>query len=82
MRKGWIILAALALVVLTITGCGKKEESGQSQTKPVDTALTAPAVEPAAAVYYCPMDTDVVSDKPGKCSKCGMNLIERPAETK
>lgn len=24
--------------------------------------------------YVCPMDTDVVSDHPDKCSKCGMDL--------
>ncbi|OHC01531.1 MAG: hypothetical protein A3H23_07010 [Planctomycetes bacterium RIFCSPLOWO2_12_FULL_40_19] len=27
-------------------------------------------------VYTCPMDTEVTSDKPGNCSKCGMNLVE------
>lgn len=24
--------------------------------------------------YVCPMHPDITSDKPGKCSKCGMNL--------
>jgi hypothetical protein len=27
--------------------------------------------------YYCPMDSGVVSDQPGKCLKCGMNLEKR-----
>jgi len=28
-----------------------------------------------------PMDADVVSDKPGRCPKCGMNLVpKKPAE--
>lgn len=27
--------------------------------------------------YYCIMDTAVGSDKPGVCSKCGMELVER-----
>jgi hypothetical protein len=27
--------------------------------------------------YYCPMDSSVVSDQPGKCPKCGMNLEKR-----
>ena len=26
--------------------------------------------------YTCPMHPEVVSDKPGQCSKCGMNLVE------
>lgn len=27
-----------------------------------------------AAVYVCPMHADITSDKPAKCSKCGMDL--------
>jgi hypothetical protein len=27
--------------------------------------------------YYCPMDADVHSDKPGNCPKCGMKLLKR-----
>ncbi len=27
--------------------------------------------------YFCPMCADVVSDKPGKCTKCGMDLEKR-----
>jgi len=28
-----------------------------------------------AAVYTCVMHPDVISDKPGKCPKCGMQLV-------
>jgi hypothetical protein len=28
-------------------------------------------------VYTCEMDTDVKSDKPGKCPKCGMELVKK-----
>ena len=31
--------------------------------------------------YICPMHGDVVSDKPGNCPKCGMNLIEVKTQT-
>jgi len=32
--------------------------------------------------YTCPMHAEVISNKPGKCPKCGMNLIEKKAEVK
>ena len=33
--------------------------------------------QPAAAVYVCPMCPGVKSDKPGKCPKCGMDLVKK-----
>jgi membrane fusion protein, copper/silver efflux system len=30
----------------------------------------------AAVMYTCPMDPEVVSDKPGSCPKCGMDLVK------
>jgi len=35
----------------------------------------------ARVEYYCPMDADVVSAKPGTCPKCGMDLEERRRES-
>ena len=31
----------------------------------------------AGTVYTCPMHPEVLSDKPGKCPKCGMSLKEK-----
>ena len=33
------------------------------------------ATTTAAARYVCPMHSEFVSDKPGKCPKCKMNLV-------
>jgi len=32
--------------------------------------------------YKCPMHPEEISDKPGKCSKCGMYLIKNKNESK
>ena len=29
----------------------------------------------SSGLYTCPMDPDVISDKPGNCPKCGMKLV-------
>lgn len=43
------------------------------------TADTAKKAKPAKVVYTCPMHSDVISDKPGKCPKpgCGMTLVKK-----
>ena len=33
-------------------------------------------------IYYCGMHPDVVSDEPGKCPTCGMELLEKKIEAK
>ena len=33
--------------------------------------------EQQATTYTCPMHPEVVSDKPGRCPKCGMNLVPK-----
>jgi transcription initiation factor IIE alpha subunit len=33
-------------------------------------------------IYTCPMHPDVTSDKPGKCPKCGMDLVEKKTDDK
>lgn len=40
------------------------------------------AEKPVAKTYTCPMHPEVTSDKPGKCPKCGMDLVEMKAEKK
>lgn len=39
-----------------------------------------PGKTEATSVYTCPMHPEVKSDKPGKCPKCGMNLVKAKDE--
>lgn len=34
-------------------------------------------VKPAKVQYTCTMHPEVISDKPGKCPKCGMTLVKK-----
>jgi Cu+-exporting ATPase len=55
----------------------------QSDTRRFLTQTPGPAAPAAEAApgakteYFCPMDPDVISDRPGSCPKCGMALEPR-----
>jgi len=47
---------------------------GTANPAPADT--NSPAAQSVTKqVYTCPMHPEVISDKPGQCPKCGMNLV-------
>jgi len=47
-----------------------------------DTTKTK-TVKPVKVQYTCTMHPEVLSDKPGKCPKCGMTLVKKePAKKK
>ena len=53
-----------------------------SNTALSDTTKTK-KVKPAKVQYTCTMHPEVLSDKPGKCPKCGMTLVKKePAKKK
>jgi rubrerythrin len=54
----------------------KTEEMGHSKMdhSKMDTKVTS---KEASVVYTCPMHPEVISEKPGKCPKCGMDLIKK-----
>ena len=41
-----------------------------------------PGSEKKVTLYTCPMDPEVVQDKPGNCPICGMALRPKPANDK
>ena len=62
MRHRAVIL--LVSLVAPLSGCGGSESTGPQPA----------AASTAQKAYVCPMHPEVTSDKPGKCSKCGMDL--------
>jgi hypothetical protein len=71
---GIVVVLLLAYGVLFLepaeAGCGGSSGCGMSHATQQQSA--APAAK--AGQYTCPMHPEIVSDTPGKCPKCGMNL--------
>jgi hypothetical protein len=68
------------VLLVAVAGCKPKDsqmDMGHDQsnmdmkssptTKPMNMSMT----------YTCTMHPEVISDKPGKCPKCGMDLVEK-----
>ena len=63
MKKSIIILAVAAFSLSTIAACNG--------------ATTKTEVVAKKSKYTCTMHPDLAFDKPGTCTKCGMDLVER-----
>jgi membrane fusion protein, copper/silver efflux system len=57
-----VVASGLLVAGLALTGCGHRGSRG--------TPATAEAVQ-----YHCPMHPSYVSDRPGQCPICGMDLV-------
>ena len=66
MKKTGIIIAFAGLM-FSISACDHQ----------TDKAGTSKEVKKKKGKYFCTMNPDVTSDKPGTCPKCGMELVER-----
>ncbi|MBK5269770.1 MAG: hypothetical protein JJE22_02030 [Bacteroidia bacterium] len=69
--KSLKVLLMVAITFLSLSAFA--QDSTKQKTK-------APKSKTENVSYTCPMHPEVLSDKPGKCSKCGMNLVKKEKE--
>ncbi len=72
-----VMLLAIAILVAAATVFAIDLHNGKIA------ADTTKKSNPAKVQYTCTMHPEVLSDKPGKCPKCGMTLVKKePAKKK
>ena len=74
--KALILNIGLSVFGLTLFTACNSNETNQNATEQTETKQ-----EVAGVTYTCPMHPEVISNEPGKCPKCGMNLEEVTAGT-
>lgn len=69
----YLILFLFIAITVTFIACNSQNnKNGTTEQKGTE-----------KVVYTCPMHPEVISDKPGKCPKCGMDLVKKePADNK
>jgi len=70
-----IIITSIVAFAMITTACkspSSKNDNGSGQTFNLDTTR----LKSGETFYQCSMDLEVLSDKPGNCPKCGMELTE------
>ena len=70
---------SVGLILSTaLVGCAPHgADSGSAGGSGDKMTMSSPATQPSAAVYTCTMHPDVVSNTPGKCPKCSMDLVAK-----
>ena len=64
---------SIILIIATTVFCSFQNTFAQNTYEKQDTTLTPDSTK---IIYTCPMHSEIISDKPGTCPKCGMELVK------
>lgn len=60
---------------MTLVPIDSKVDTAVKVDSSKTTSIVSGKIDSSKIIYTCPMHPEVKSDKPGKCPKCGMNLV-------
>lgn len=81
MKKTIAMLSVLLFLFATVVSCNQaKDKSEQTETETSESADTTSNEMMAKVQYTCTMHPEVVKDEPGKCPKCGMDLVKKDGD--
>ena len=85
MKKLFFLGLVFTSLSTTLSSCsdnkGTAETSSAAGTSTTADSTAKPVGNPgpgvATATYTCPMHPEVIANEPGKCPKCGMDLVKK-----
>lgn len=73
-----LILTAMVAIALFFSACNSESKSEKNRSTDSTSNKSADSTSVhSASTYTCPMHPEVLSDKPGKCPKCKMDLVAK-----
>jgi len=80
----WVLAADQAMDAQKMGGMAMDQKPADAKPAPAKPMKhkkkSAKKMDTKAEKYTCPMHPEVISDKPGKCPKCGMDLEKMSAK--
>ncbi len=76
MKKIYLSVLPITTVAILTFSCGGSETKDKT-SETTDTVNTKTTMS-----YTCPMHSEVLTDAPGQCPKCGMDLVKKDASEK
>lgn len=73
--KKLIILTA-TVITLMLGACNNNKSGPADKNAPQTYSLDTMKLKHGETFYECSMNPEVISNKPGQCPKCGMDLSE------
>lgn len=79
MKKKILILSLTVLSLAFVTSCQQSKDKSD-QTESGHEMDSTEHEQMAKVQYTCTMHPEVVQDEPGKCPKCGMDLVKKEGD--
>lgn len=79
MKKAIGILWLVLFMFAAITSCQQAKDKTE-QTEGTEATDTTSNEQMAKVQYTCTMHPEVLKDEPGKCPKCGMDLVKKEGD--
>jgi Cu(I)/Ag(I) efflux system membrane fusion protein len=80
MKKNILLFTSVSFLLIIFFACYNNPVNTAGTTTKPDSSAAAKdtaARDQTAVLYTCKMHPEVTSDKPGKCPKCGMDLVKK-----